>query len=558
MPGRHRTASTLRRPTIRTPAVIALVALVATGLVLVVQNLADAEGCSGNTGVRLTVAADPAIAPAVREAADAWIAQDAPELNGGCVAVDVTAAGTADVATALAASAGGFLDAAEPAEAGELPDVWVPDSSYWVSQLRSVSRGLFAGEPAPLATSPVMLAASPAAADLFDGGPVDPEQLREPVLGALDAGSPPPMRLTEPRRDTAGVVGAGWLQQALVTTDEELPNLVGAFRALDQPPADAPGMLVEFDAVATATGGPDDDETGSGLDGVVLAAVSEQAIETHNQTAGASRVAALPVTDAPVLDFPFAGLARAVPGAQTAAGMLHDALTDRAAVFGDHGFRPVSDEPVVGPPEQVAGTVRIWTSATRDARVLSVINVNASMAEPIGPVEVPLRRIDAFQAAAEQGLGLFTPESELGHWEYTDDWREGAPIATLTEEHQAEILASIGSVTLAESNDSAFFEVLLDGYRELKEGYDPARSNTLIVWTDTGDNVADDSGLTETLEELERLADVTRPIRVILLGLGPDVDMTQLTAVADATGGGAFQLENPDEIGLVFLRALLT
>jgi hypothetical protein len=51
---------------------------------------------------------------------------------------------------------------------------------------------------------------------------------------------------------------------------------------------------------------------------------------------------------------------------------------------------------------------------------------------------------------------------------------------------------------------------------------------------------------------------VTRPIRVILLGLGPDADLAQLEAIATATGGGAFHLNDPDEIALVFLRALLT
>lgn len=40
--------------------------------------------------------------------------------------------------------------------------------------------------------------------------------------------------------------------------------------------------------------------------------------------------------------------------------------------------------------------------------------------------------------------------------------------------------------------------------------------------------------------------------------MGPDADLPQLEAIAAATGGGAFHLEDPDQIALVFLRALLT
>lgn len=531
-----------------------MVAVLATGIVLVVQNLADAGGCSERTGARLSVAADPAIAPAVRQVADDWIETEQPEIDGDCIAVDVTAAATADVAAGLATSAGGFVDVAgpaggdAPAAGGDPPAVWVPDSTYWVDRLRSVSRNLFEPRPVPLATSPILLASSPAAAEVLGDGPVAPADLREPVLASLAAERPPPLQIAEPRRDTAGLVGAGWLQQALVTADGELPNLVGSFRGLGDAPPDSATLLTEFDSRQRSAGGGDGEA-------LLMAPVSEQAVTAHNRAAGATTITTTPVADPPGLDFPYAVLGRQPAAVQTAAGMFRDVLTNSGAVFEQHGFRPVDGPPAtVGPPEQVAQTLRIWTSATRDARVLSVVNVNASMAAPIGPV----RRIDVFQAAAQQGLALFTDGSELGHWEYGDDWVEGAPIETLTEAHQQEILNAIGSVQLRASNESALFEVLLAGYREIKEGYDPGRSNTLIVWTDSGNNQPDGPDLDQTLQELERLADVTRPIRVILIGLGPEADMTQLSALADATGGGAFHIEDPDEIELVFLRALLT
>lgn len=555
MPGRHRVPNLLRRSGARAPLLVALVAVLATTGALAVANLAGAGGCSQRDGIQLEVAADPAIAPAVREAAEHWTASTEPQIDRSCVSVTVTAAPSAEVAAALGEAAGGFLDVASAApEPGDPPTVWIPDSSYWVAQLRSVSRALFADDPVSLATSPVMLAASPAAAELFES-PVDPADLREPVLAALGEQQPPPVRLAEPRRDTAGLVGAGWLQQAVVTEEAELSNVVAGFRALGDAPADTATLLAALDRPTD----PDDPDDPRPLH---LAVVSEQAATAHQRGADGTPATLLAVTDAPALDFPYAVLSNAPQHARTAAGMLRDALADAGETFAQHGFQPADPAvPAVSPTEQVRQTLRIWTSATRDARVLSVVNVNASMAEPMGPPGTPgeaVSRLEVFQAAASQGLTLFTPDSQLGHWEYASDHVEGAPIETLTEEHQEEILSAIQSIQLESSSDSAMFDTLLAGYREIKDGYQPGISNTLIVWTDRGDNQRAQLTLEDTLQELERLADVTRPIRVILLGIGPDADMDQLEAIAEATGGGAFHVEDPSEIGVIFLRALLT
>jgi hypothetical protein len=517
--------------------VIAAVAVVATGTILVVQSLADAGGCSDGSGIRLPVAADPAIAPALRQIADDWTAGQQPEVDGRCVAVDVTSVSTADVASALATSAGGFVDVATPAPVeADVPVVWVPDSTYWVQRVRSVSRSLFEQDTVPLATSPIVLGASPAGAELLGGGPVEPAALREPVLAALAAAQPLPVRLTEPRRDTAGLVGAGWLQAAVVTADEELPNVVGVFRRQGAAPLDTAGLFATF-----------------GEDPLV-APVSEQSVTAYNESGPAVPVTAIPVADAPSLDFPYTVLARQPLDLQAAATMFRNAVTGAAGVFGSHGFRPVGEATPVGAPEQLESALRIWTSATRDARVLSIVNVNASMAEPLGPA----RRVDVFQATAQQGLDLFTDNSQLGHWEYADEVTEGVPIETLTDDHKQRILGAIGAMQVSSTDQSALFEALLAGYREMKEGYDPSRSNTLIIWTDSTNNDPDGPTLDETLRELEQLADITRPIRVVLLGLGPDANLAELEELARVTGGGAFDLQNPDEIALIFLRALLT
>jgi Ca-activated chloride channel family protein len=63
--------------------------------------------------------------------------------------------------------------------------------------------------------------------------------------------------------------------------------------------------------------------------------------------------------------------------------------------------------------------------------------------------------------------------------------------------------------------------------------------------------------LDDTELELEKLTDITKPVRVVLLGIGPDVDINELNTIAKTTGGKAFKVERPEDIGGIFLQALL-
>lgn len=556
MAGRHRGPRGLRhRFAGRTPLIVATVAVMATGVVIAVQTFADAGGCTENSGVEVTVAADPGIAPVLREVAADWIAADEPEVDGRCVGVDVIEATAADVAAALAIEAGGSLDLATPSPSTEAlpaaPDVWVPDSSYWLGRLDAISRNLFTPDRRSLATSPVVLAATPEAAAVLGDGPVEPAVLAQLVDAEL------PLTLAEPRRDTAGLIGATWLQAALAPDEADLPTAVAVFRGLGDVPGDA--------RTALRTLG----------DTTAVAPVSEQAVITHNGSPPPVRATAVPVVDAPTLDFPYAMLGDSPQNVQSAATMFRAALSAAPDAFTRHGFRGVDGTsaagfpigngvtagqvPVlpVGPADQVSQVLRIWVSSRSDARVLSVSNVNASMDQPMGGEGTP-SRMDVFRATATEGLELFTPDSELGIWTYADEWTEVVPVRTLTDTHKDEVRAAITGIQAGPASGAALFETMLAAYQAMKEGYDPSRSNTLILWSDGGDSGAGGLTLDGALRELERLVNVTRPIRVVLLGLGPAADMEQLDAIARAAGGGAYHLLEPDQIRLIFMQALLT
>src|SRR5262245_28005060 len=110
------------------------------------------SACSAS--VRLTVAASPEIAPAVREAASRWV-RTQPRVQDQCIDVDVAAVQSAEVAAAIAGDHGVNISGIGQADGRtQVPQVWIPDSSIWLQRMRSVAEDIVP----PIARSPVVLA----------------------------------------------------------------------------------------------------------------------------------------------------------------------------------------------------------------------------------------------------------------------------------------------------------------------------------------------------------------------------------------------------------------
>jgi Mg-chelatase subunit ChlD len=167
-------------------------------------------------------------------------------------------------------------------------------------------------------------------------------------------------------------------------------------------------------------------------------------------------------------------------------------------------------------------------------------------------------RLQVLQQAATAGLALFTDTSSLGQWTYGAGHSELSPIGQLTKDYRSTLDQRIASIRLNINDTCALYETLRDAYQTMIDGYDPAVANRIIVFTD-GRNTS--TGTIKNLEQLnraiERIAVVTKPIEVTLIGVGPDVDMKELQAIAQMTGGVPAQILDPKQIQSVFLAALL-
>src|SRR5258707_1262252 len=107
-------------------AVVTTVLVAGVGALALWQSMGPSS-CSNE--LRLTVAAAPEIAPALRQAADRWVAH-ASAPGGQCIAVDVAAVGAADVALAIANGGGVALTGLTPlVAAGSVASATTPPAS---------------------------------------------------------------------------------------------------------------------------------------------------------------------------------------------------------------------------------------------------------------------------------------------------------------------------------------------------------------------------------------------------------------------------------------------
>jgi hypothetical protein len=537
-------------------AILALVGLTVVTLRIVAAN---ASGCSG--AIPLRIAASPEIAPVLRTVGTNWL-KSSPDVGGLCVALTVDAVPAPNVASSLTVYAGRAIDVADkpqptPGET-DLPAVWVPDSTAWLTRVQVVDRAAFEESARSIASSPVVVAMPEAAARLV-GWPDRRLRLAD-LKPMLTTGGPLKLGIAEPRRDSSGLAAAMLLAETMATSDAELPALVKALRGLVK--TNGPEqLLASFGGKVNA--GP----------------TSEQAVLAYNAGKPPVRLVAVQVDPvAPHLDYPYAVRSALPREVAQAAHMFEDALlADGAALdFARQAFRtpdgrvgsgfPLTaasrGEPFVGTAiddsSAVQRTLGLWTAANSPSRTLALFDVTSSMATPMRTSAGSISRAQVMAAAAQGGLGLFDSESRVGMWAFARGRQEILPIARLTAEGRAELDQRMASARPTAEARSELYRTVLDAYRVMRDGYDVTRPNIIVVLTDGGDSQPGGLRLETFKQEIQKLADPTKPIRMVLIGIAPTpTDAADLQAIADVLGGGYFPLTSPEQIQIIFLKALL-
>ena len=518
-----------------------LVALIAAGLLagLVVAGVRTWDAAPVCAPVRIVAA--PEVAPLV--------AQVATRLDhaAGC-AFSVIPRASADEAQALVGGP-------------DLPHVWMPESTLQLAQARA--RGATTVPPAGVsvvATPVVMALAADAVGKLGPGRPTCDEVLRDDdiVVGAPD-----------PTQDPVGLAALLEAQADLGSGPDGDATLVAFLRKLQTQLAEPGDSL--FDRLPGATTGPP----------VTAFPTTEQRMLRHNvEQPGSTLTAAYP-SEAPTwMDYPFTVLANANPAERDATARLLVALQepDGQAALVAGGFRTADgqlpgDRLVDGriernlsnpvPLAQSAAAdaaLQRWATATRSGRVEVLIDVSGSM-NAVVP-RLGKTRLAVTLDAAARGLTLFEPTTTLGLWTFANrldgdrDYRQIVPVTPVPQLLSGPGLETLRSIRAVKGGYTGLYDSVLGLYEEARRNWEPGKLNVVVVLTD-GDN--DDPagiGRDELLRRLAADADPARPVPIIGLAIGPDVNPRPLEDIARATGGRSFVVADPARIGTVFFAAL--
>jgi von Willebrand factor type A domain len=526
------------------------VVLVATATIIALQG-GSGGACHG--AVSMKIVASPAIAPTIQEIVKR-------DVDASCIVARVAPQNAADVATELAG------------DTGETPALWLPDSSLWPKRARqeAASQG---GTPArieehaPLVISPlVAVTARKDAAKL--GWPNAQVGWQELVGGQV------PTMIGDPLSTTEGLVTLLVVQRLLAAGDGTLPpDLVTALLKLGHNAV--PTVQAGYDKLTAATG-------------TLAFTASEQSVIAHNRAAGREAVVAIYPKDGTVaLDYPvvrvttpdeprgLADAAETVEAALRTPGAVQSlqeaGFRDPDGVLGDlhNGMSGVvrSKPTLVALPsvKQSTEMLRTWGMMTLDARLLVLIDVSASMDANAGNGHT---RIQLARDAALRALRLYPDSIDVGLWAFSvrqsppHDWTELVPIGLVTDDlggmsRRQALQAALTSLPDRTKGATGLNDTVLAAFRAQRNTYDAGRTNSILVLTDGRNEDANGISDEDLLHTLRAEADPSRPVSIIPIGMGPDVDLPALQKIAAATGGKAYLARNPADIRDVFLDAIV-
>ena len=537
------------------------------------------DRCSGS--IKLSVAAATEIAPAVERAAQQWSTNGA-NVNGTCVAVTVTGVNPATTAAAVALKHGVALTGLGGAsKSAAIPDVWLPDSSTWLLRLRSEASGFVPTDGRSIAQSPVVVAMPEPVAQQV-GWP-DKKLRWSDLVTRMTTGNSLRTGIVDPNRDASGLAGLLALGSASGTDAEAKAAQVGALRALAAGASSLRDDLLQkfprsLDAADLASS-------------ISAAPLSEEDVIAYNAERPQVKLAALYLDPTPpALDYPFAVMPEVDPTKAAAATGLREALgqpgfKNELAASGlrapdgtvGTGFAAPVGAPQAAPARSTGGTegaaagavdagaltraLGSWSAITLPGRALAVFDVSGSMLTKV-PTAGGLTRAEVTRRAASQGLALFDDKWAVGTWIFSTElegkqpWREIEPITPLTS-GRAKPQGSISAIQPKEGGQTGLYDTALAAYRNVQDSWQAGRVNSVLLFTDGANKNPDGISRADLISQLKKLDDPKRPVRMVFIGIGNEVDRNELEAVAKATrGGGVFVAPDPAKIADIFLEAI--
>ena len=523
--------------------------------------------------VLVNVAVSTDIAPAIQTIARAFNNQNITAA-GRCVQVQVNGGDSATEASRIDGQAG----------LGGLPgiDAWIPDSSLWVDVTRSYPLGAEEVQPSgkSVARSPLMLVTTAAVAHktrIFDSPP-GWNLLLPPAYGGPPASVAVSVDLPDPTDSSTGLATLVEVSRRLgVTATARTAFTQFVFNVESTPNFDSVPALQQF---AATTKPP--------FDRQAVTVASEQAVIAYDK---ANRHAPLDARypastgkalGSPELDYPYVlTTSKAAPlaGATAFGDYLQSSYAKSAIRY--FGFRSSDGVPDVMPasarlssqPLQLASapsateassSLQAWEKLGLGSRDLALIDVSPAMAQPDGVGTETLHQL--LDQTAARGLGLFPDSTSMGLWDMGTSGSVSKPYKQLVSigplpgangliTRRAQLQQLTGGLPIGHG-PLALYAAILDAYSEMTQTYAPNYSNAVLVLTAGVDSAPHDLSLSTLVSKLRKLYNPSKKVELVILMFGRQGDFGALQQVANATGGVAYQVSNPAEIGRIFIQAV--
>jgi len=536
---------------------------------------------------------------------DVLVAQLAERYNrsgrrfGGACA-DVKVAGLTS-GKAMEALAGDWTAVAGSAIAK--PQVWLPTSSLWTSQLQLRDRAvLLRPDQTPrdyesIANSPLVIA-MPASKGRFlqQQGPLGWGEVLgmsgEQGWGAF--GKPDWKRFTfgkdNPNLSTSGLAATIATYYAATgsssdLTDSEVrdPKTTQFVRRIEANVShysdDVVDLLKSLAAADLATA--DSGRAASDLSAIVM---QEELVYLYNQGRLSPRlgdkpreqlVALYPKEGTINLDHPYVVLPDASDAQRQAAADFLAFLQDgpQQQAFAELGFRDhkkvatadlvkvVGGQEAAGmpyfkppAPDVVQEILGSWATLRKKANILMTVDVSGSMiSNKVGT----RTRLDVAMSAAKNGIKLLNSQDQVGLWSFSSEaqgsgrlpYRQQMPLSPLsagTFSHKLDGMQAGGA--------TALYTTIRAAHQYMLQHYDRTRINAVVVLTDGENEYPKDDNLAKLLKDIA--LDPDRPVKIFCIAFDKGSDLATLEAIAKATAGKTFNAQNPQLIDEAFVKLL--
>ncbi|WP_406264812.1 substrate-binding and VWA domain-containing protein [Streptomyces sp. NBC_00191] len=569
----------VRRRTIAIATMLVLAVAAGTGIAAQSGLLSFATSCE-DSAVRLDVVASPDIAPAVREVADR-AREKRIRSDGQCMDIRVTPRENYQVAQELAAGR------AEPGY-----EVWLPDSSVWAERAKALAEKVPLTPAGNVAVSPVALATVHSAGSAL-GWPRKTYTWAQLTQAATATES---VRLgsADPDRSATGLLALTSVAQSVGKAGgpDADTKVAATAKLLSQRVSDADAKVVGTLAPGESGKGGGDPRSNQAV------YLSEQAAFAYNSaTRDSARDLALfyPKDGAPQLDYPYnlvdgSGLSTdegraatrflgllgetesrrtlAAHGFRAADGKVEESLVRTAGGRAPQPYAPSAATAQPLPTDALQETLGTWTITVQSARLTTVVDVSGSMQQPV-PGREPESRLDVTKASLLQALGQFTPQDEIGLWEFAtgldgpNDYRKLVPTARLGAPaegggtQRARLSKAFKALAPVPDGATGLYDTTLAAYKEARATYAKGKFNALVLLTDGSNQDRFSISRSELISRLKELTDPDRPVPLIAIAVGPDADQAEVDEIAKATGGAGYQVSDPAEIQGVILKAIM-